>query len=122
MKGKKMNIKNEKLWEEFVEKNTDDYGGCCVNVARKVMELLDIDDTPLHDGYYPDIHTPHGLITKADDEIKAGGITGFMAGCVAQMVSACHIRGEEFRTIWNGEDYKGDGVVNPAILHIKGNC
>ena len=112
-----MKLKDKKLWVEWVEKNTDAYGLCCVNVARRVMELLDEDLTPLHDGYYPDIHTPHGLICKADDDIKAGGITGFMAGCVAQMVSQCHDRGEEFRIIWNGE-YKGEGTVNPALITV----
>ena len=83
-----------KQWED---NNKDAYGKCCVDVARKVMELLDQDDTPLHNGYHPDPYTAHGLICKADDLINAGGITGFMAGCVAQMVVKCHSRGEEFR-------------------------
>lgn len=111
-------MKNKKLWDSYVKNNKDPYGGCCVKVARRVMKLLDEDKTPLHDGYSPDIHTPHGLICKADKDIRAGGITGFMAGCVANMVIECHERGEEFRVIWNGE-YKGDGVINPALLEIK---
>ena len=110
-------MKNKKLWNSYVRKNKDPYGGACVNVARQVMKYLDEDKTPLHDGYYPDTHTPHGLICKADDEIKAGGITGFMACCVANMVINCHERGDEFRVIWNGE-YKGEGVVNPAVVTI----
>ena len=112
-----MKLKNKELWIEWVEKNTDPYGLCCVNVARRVMELLEDDSTPLHNGYHPDIHTPHGLICKADYDVKAGGITGFMAGCVAQMVSQVHERGEEFRRIWNGE-YNGDGAVNPALITV----
>jgi len=111
-------MKNEKLWNEYVEKNKDAYGGCCVKVAERVMQILDEDSTSLHDGYYPDIHTPHGIICKADEDIKAGGITGFMSGCVATMVSNCHERGEEFRKIWNKE-YKGSGTVNPAIIEIQ---
>ena len=111
-------MKNEKLWKEYEIKNQDAYGKACVDVARKVMEYLDADTTPLHDGYAPDIYTPHGLICKADDELNAGGITGFMAGCVATMIIECHERGEEFRIIWNGE-YKGDGVINPALLTIN---
>ena len=113
-----INFKNEELWKSYEAKNTDSYGKCCVDVARRVMEILDEDLTPLRNGYHPDIHTPHGIICKADDDIDAGGITGFMAGCVAQMVSACHVRGEEFRIIHNGE-HKGDGVVNHAILTIN---
>jgi hypothetical protein len=39
----------------------------------------------------------HRIISRADNEVDAGGITGFMAGCVASMVSHVHSRGEEFR-------------------------
>jgi hypothetical protein len=83
------------------------------------MQLLDADETPLHNGYHPDIHTAHGLICKADDGIKAGGITGFMADCVTQMVVHCHERGEEFRKSHNSEEYEGDGVVNHTIIEVK---
>ena len=96
-------MKNLKRWQEYEAKNTDDYGKACVDVARKVMEFLDKDKTPLHNGYFPDIHTAHGLICKADDAINAGGITGFMAGCVAQMIFECHERGDEFRKSHKGE-------------------
>lgn len=111
---------NEEKWNAWVENNKDPYGGACVKVARRVMELLDEDPTPLHNGYHPDIHTAHGLICKADDDTKAGGITGFMAGCVAQMVTECHERGEEFRKSHNDEEYEGEGVQNHALLTIKG--
>ncbi len=87
-------MKDEKKWKSYVDKNKDDYGGCCIRVAKRVMELLDSDPTPLHNGYHPDIHTAHGLICKADKDVDAGGITGFMASCVAQMVYECHERGE----------------------------
>lgn len=110
---------NEEKWNAWVENNKDPYGGACVKVARRVMELLDEDKTPLRNGYYPDIHTAHGLICKADDDTNAGGITGFMAGCVAQMVFECHERGDEFRKSHNG-DIETDGVVNHALLTIKG--
>ncbi len=112
-------MKNQELWNSYVEKNNDPYGGAYVKVAKRVMELLDADPTPLHNGYHPDIHTAHGLICKADDDTKAGGITGFMAGCVAQMVSECHERGDEFRKSHNGEEYQGEGVVNHALLTIQ---
>ena len=114
----KINFKNEKLWNDYVSKNKDPYGGVCVKVAKRVMELLDEDETPLHNGYYPDIHTAHGLICKADDDTNAGGITGFMAGAVAKMVFDCHKRGDEFRKSHNG-DIEIDGVVNHAILTIE---
>jgi len=113
-------MKDEKKWNEYVNANGDSYGGCCVQVAKRVMEILDEDPTPLHEGYYPDIHTTHGIICKADDDVEAGGITGFMAACVAKMVIECHERGEEFREIHNRK-YKGEGIVNPAVLVINKN-
>jgi len=119
-----MKLKDEKRWDEYVKKNTDPYGECCVNVARRVMELLEERSEPLRHGYHPDLDTPHGLICKADNDIGAGGITGFMAGAVAAMVSECHERGEEFRKAWNepmmsdGEEDSGE-TKNPAILMVR---
>ena len=112
-------MKNVKKWNEWIKNNKNPYGGACVKVARRVMELLDRDPTPLHNGYYPDIHTAHGLICQADEDTNAGGITGFMASCVAQMVTECHERGEEFRKSHNGEEYDGEGVINHALVTIK---
>lgn len=115
-----MKLKNKELWDSYVEKNQDPYGGCCVKVAQRVMELLEEDDTPLHNGSQPDIHTAHGLICKADKDIDAGGITGFMAGAVAHMVAKCHERGEEFRKSWNNEfGHEGEGTVNPALVTVS---
>jgi hypothetical protein len=68
------------------------------------------------------------IICRADEEIKAGGITGFMAGCVASMVSQVHSRGEEFRKKWNKDNQIGEegdkanesgGVLNPALLNVS---
>jgi hypothetical protein len=112
-----MPITNQEKWDIYVEKNDDPYGGCCINVAREVMRVLDTDE-------YPEgkIDT-HKIICDADKNIKAGGITGFMAGAVASMVAQCHSRGQEFRLNWNnehgvGEDDAKGGTVNPAIMTI----
>lgn len=91
-----MPIINETIWETYVDKNKDDYGKACVDVARRVMEILDTNTSKLYHGYAPDLNTPHGIICKADDDIGAGGITGFMASCVVAMIRKCHSRGEEF--------------------------
>jgi hypothetical protein len=110
-----MAIVDTKGWNECVKNNSDPYGKAAVDVAREVMRLL---DTP----EYSDFDT-HKIICDADENSGAGGITGFMAGCVANIVSQVHSRGEEFRRKWNGdhgvkkEDDKG-GVVNPAILTV----
>jgi hypothetical protein len=117
-----MPIIDQEKWDKYVENNSKDpYSKCCVDIARRVMELLDSEEHagPLHHGYNPDLQTPHGLICKADDDIGAGGITGFMAGAATQMVCECHSRGEEFRLAHNeGYGHKGEGVVNPAIVNI----
>lgn len=112
-----MPITNKIKWQRRVEMNTDDYGKACVDVARRVMEILD-DGQPFN---------ARTIISRADKEVEAGGITGFMAGCVAQMVSQCHSRGEEFRRAWNVglqirdegvRANEGGGVLNPALLSV----
>ena len=115
-----MKLKNEALWHIYVTANRDAYGGCCVSVARRVMEILD-EGAP--------IESCRRLICRADDEAQTGGITGFMASAVAQMVSECHERGEEFRRAWNSENQlagEGDAanesgdVLNIALLTQTG--
>ncbi len=104
-----MNLKNQEKWDECVENNTDSYGKCCVDVARDVMTELDKGEK----------FDCHKIICKSK---HADGITGFMSGCIASMVSECHIRGNEFRKQWNGDHgvkEETDGVVNPAIMTIE---
>lgn len=117
-----MPITNEKLWQKQVENNKDAYGKCCVDVAREVMRLLDESTDTIN---------THDLICKANKNIGAGSITGFMAGAVASMVSQvsqCHSRGEEFRRAWNTDTQlqdEGDkanesgGTLNPALLNVE---
>jgi len=110
-----MPITNAVEWNKAVEVNSKPYGKACIDVAREVMRLLDERDGAID---------CHALISEADKATYAGGITGFMAGCVAQMVGAWHSRGDEFRQAWNkgyGVDEikaKG-GTVNPAIVTIE---
>lgn len=113
-----MPIVDNVAWQSWVDNNTDPYGKACVDVARKAMEILDAE---------PGSFKTHEIICRADDQIGAGGITGFMAGCVAAMISKCHSRGEEFRQKWNRDNQIGDegdkaneggGVLNPALLNV----
>jgi len=115
-----MPIIEQEKWDKHVKINDDPYGGACVRVAHRVMEILDEE---------PGEFDCHKIICRADDESKAGGITGFMAGCVASMVGQCHSRGEEFRRKWNIDQQIGDEggkankkgtTLNPALLFIKG--
>lgn len=112
-----MNLRDKAAWDKWVAANTDGYGGACIKIARRVMEELDNAEKPID---------ASAMILQADRHFDEG-ITGFMAGAVAQMVSACHERGEEFRRSWNHETQIGDegdkanesgGVLNPALLNI----
>jgi hypothetical protein len=107
-------IIQEDKWKILVDSNKDFYGKCVIDVAREAMKLLD-------DENYNDFEADD-LISVADRNVDTGGgITGFQAGCVAQIIVECHSRGEEFKKSWNQhygikEDVKG--VVNPAIFTI----
>jgi len=110
-------IKNKEIWQSWVKANKDPYGKCCVDVARETMKLLD-------DEKHKDFD-PNQIIGEAEDNVAAGGITGFMAGCIAQMIVKCHDRGDEFKIKWNKyyaldkKDESREGVINPALLTIS---
>ena len=111
-----MPIINQEYWDNQVKINDDPYGKCCVDIAREVMDLLDT-------SAYKDFDC-HKIICDAEKNVGEDGITGFMAGAIASMVSKCHSRGEEFRKKWNKdygveEDKTKGGIVNPAIMTIN---
>ncbi len=112
-----MPITDTETWNKWVEANDDPYGKACIDVARRVMDYLDDKHVTTLD--------PHDMICKADKATEAGGITGFMAGCVAQMVSKVHSRGEEFRKAWNKDvgsatgQEDAEGVLNPALVTME---
>jgi hypothetical protein len=111
-----MNLRDAEAWKRYEEANDDEYGRCCVDVARRAMEILD-NEKPF---------SPSNIISRASRELNAG-ISGFMAGAVAEMISRCHERGEEFRQLWNEENQISaeeerandrGGVLNPALISI----
>ena len=63
-----MPITNQQAWENWQKNNTDPYGGACVTVARRVMEILDEESE----------FDPYKIINRADDETKTGGIRGVL--------------------------------------------
>lgn len=105
-----MPISDKKKWTLWVRANKAHYGKVCVDVARRVMELLDEQET----------FDTHAIIRQADRDVRAGGITLYMAACVAQMITQCHSRGREFQAKWNARYgvTRADGTVNPAILAL----
>jgi hypothetical protein len=94
-------MKNKASWKKFVKINSDPYGSTIIKVAVRVMDLLDQDKTKLQKGYYPNMNTAHGLICQADRDVNAGGISGAMAECVAQIIKKYHERGKEFVDSYN---------------------
>ena len=87
-----MPISDEANWKKWKDSNQDAYGGACVAVANRVMELIDND---------PGNFDARKLVQRADRDTDGGGITLAMAGAVASMVSQCHSRGGEFRRKWD---------------------
>ena len=107
-------IRNKKLWKAYVDKNKDFYSKAVVDVAREVMRLLD-------DRKHKDFSASNIIIEANKNIDTGGGITGFQAGCVAQIITRCHSKGNEFRKKWNkyygvDEDKDKGGVVNPALF------
>lgn len=108
-----MPIIKQKDWIAWLDNNQDYYGKCIMEMSAEVMRLLDERDS----------FDADELITEVDNDFNEG-ITGFMAGAIATVVSHCHSRGEEFRKSWNAEIGKptgqqdSKGVLNPAIMNI----
>jgi hypothetical protein len=103
-------IINQEKWDRYIQKNKDPYGKCCVDITRRIMEILDEEKE----------FEPHDMIIQAEKDIGESGITGFMAGVISLMVVQCHSQGEEWKKKWNKEygDENRMGVINPALLII----
>lgn len=93
----------------YLERNRDDYGGACVKVVINVMKYLDGFKGEFNIGYAPDMTTPHGIISHCDDQ---GGLTGFMAGVVRNIVTRCYKDGWKFFLAYQITPYDlKDGAV-----------
>jgi hypothetical protein len=106
---------NKELLQNQIEINSDDYGSACVDVAINIMEHLDGFEGEFNIGYSPDMTTPHGIICKCDDQ---GGLTGFMASAVRNLVAKCHKDGWKF---WLADVISSYDVDNTETLerHIE---
>ena len=113
-----MELKDARAWEEGLAANSDPYGGATYEYAEKWANLMEAD---IGGGkLLSDIakRTSH----DADKDI---GITGFMYGCVVQILGEVWIHGEELRR-WHNDQYgesgqranESGGTINPAILTI----
>jgi 3,4-dihydroxy-2-butanone 4-phosphate synthase len=89
-----MPIINQERWEQWIDSEKDDDGKICVNMARDVMDQLDIIAAS-------DVIDTYHIMVNAAKNLQYTGITGGMAGSICEMVSECHSRGKEFNTGWN---------------------
>ena len=113
----KLKVGAEKLWQNYVDKNTDPYGGRCVSYAREWAELMEKDPTlaTMKDGAFSD------LAEETSKTADTDGITGFMYGAAVSMLFHCWQFGERLNDWHNGKYGKekgAKGTVNPAILNI----
>ena len=105
-----MPITDQRRLDLMEKNNQDSYGKVIVDMAKKVMDVLDNDPTPLENGYYPDPHTSHTIITQVNRDSGEDGITGIMAAYMVQIVYSCHSRGKEFVDSYNNKIGKKDDV------------
>ncbi len=95
----------EKEYKKYVKMNSkNSYSSGVIKATEIVGNALDKGKSP-----------------KEAMDGDLGGITGFMAGCLAQAITRFHPRGKEFKKWWN-ESYgvkDAKGVVNPAIVTFK---
>lgn len=113
VREKIMKILDEKKYLDWKNVNTDPYGDCIFRFAENWAERM---ETEIDNGAkIYDI--AEKTSQKADDD--CGGITGFMYGAAVNILSKCWIHGEALKKWHNKKyDYDGEGVVNPAIIHV----
>ena len=116
-----MQIRNQKLWDDGVKKNTDPYGAQVYIFAQAWAELM---EARLAAG-----DKLEDIAKETSHEADTTGITGFMYGCAVSILAECWKHGEELRTWHNLDTQLGNegekanvsgGVLNPALLNIGG--
>jgi hypothetical protein len=107
-----MKVKDLKVYKNWKTKNTDAYGACIFRYAERWADMM---EEKIKDG-----EKIKDIADKLSHEADTEGITGYMYGASVSILAQCWEYGEELRKWHNKEyDYKGDGVVNPAILTIN---
>lgn len=106
----------EQKYKEAYDNNLDAYGHAIFTYAERWAELMekDIEQSGKVD---------ESICLHAQDrsrEADTEGITGYMYGCAVSILAGAWEYGEPLR-IWHNAQYNhnGEGVVNPAVLHIR---
>lgn len=115
-----MRIKHgmKKKYQEWLDKNIDGYSRTCFVYAERWADLLELEYIKAIDVPMKDIIEKYAddLSHKADEE----GITGFMAGVAASILSQCWEYGKDLKLWWNKQwgVENAEGTVNPAVMTI----
>ena len=109
----------EKEYKDCYDKNSDPYSRACFTYAERWAKFMEKEISESDDATKAIAENADRLSHEADVE----GITGFMYGCAVSILSQCWEYGEDLRK-WHNKKYNhdGDGVVNPAVLTVKGDA
>ncbi len=113
VKGVEVEFVNLDEYQKGKDKNTDPYGGAVYEYAEGWAKLMQIE-----------ISKGKKVSDIAEEtSFKLGfiGISGFMYGAAVSILSNFWKYGEELRE-WHNTQYNhsGKGVVNPALMTVKG--
>lgn len=110
----KIKVGKEKEYKKFVEINSKDfYSRGVVDYMEKWATLM---EKEIENG-----SKIENIADRTGRIADTAGITGFMYGCAVNALSHLWEYGEELKKWHNKEyNYEGEGVVNPAILGVKG--
>ena len=116
-----MRIKHgmKKSYNDWLKNNEDGYGRTCFVYAERWADLLEIE-------YIKAVNVPmKDIIEKYADDFShkadVEGITGFMAGVAASILTQCWEYGKIFNVWWNKQwgVENAEGTVNPAIMTVS---
>lgn len=106
----------EQDYKEWRNNNADPYGRAIFTYAERWAEMLESLIDKNSDVEKAIAENAEKTSREADTE----GITGFMYGEAVGILALTWKYGEYLRKWHNSQyNYDGDGIVNPAILHIK---
>lgn len=111
--GIELDLSDPAAWKTSRANNSDGYGSAALDYAEGWAKKMQIEISK------------GKTVAECAEETQQGlgflGITGFQYGCAVNILTHTWKHGEELR-VWHNGKYKhtGDGVVNPAVLTIKG--
>lgn len=110
-----MQVKDQKVWESWVENNKDGYGRAVIVYAESWANMM---EEAMAEG--KKLEDVAGTLSHKCEE--ADQITGFQYGAAVSTLLESWVHGEALR-VWHNAKYDvpptESGVVNPAILTFK---